>query len=80
MNYPNTKEGKATFVYDVINPLVQNEEHFDCARYQEEGGREYIVLYDFMGKPAAKINVTLDSIPALARDFCNQFLGILNKM
>lgn len=78
--YRSTEEGKRSFTDEVILPLVLNENHFENAIYVTNNMGEYIMLYRHGEKKAAyAINVTADSIEALARDFMRQFLKCIEK-
>jgi len=77
--YRSNEEGKRSFVDEVILPLVINENHFENAVYVTNDVGEYIMLYRYGEKNAAyAINVTADSIEALARDFMKQFLKCID--
>ena len=79
--YSNNAEGKATFVYDIISPLVENENHFKACRYVNENHNEWIELIPWgCREKVVKINVTADSLEAMIRDFCRQFIKIIEKM
>ena len=78
--YRNNEEGKRSFTDEVILPLVLNENHFANAIYVTNDMGEYIMLYRYGEKKAAyAINVTADSIEALARDFMRQFLRCIDR-
>lgn len=78
--YRSNEEGKRSFTDEVILPLVLNENHFENAVYVTNNMGEYIMLYRYGEKKAAyAINVTADSIEALARDFMRQFLKCIEK-
>ena len=78
--YRSTEEGKRGFTDEVILPLVLNENHFENAIYVTNDMGEYIMLYRYGEKKAAyAIDVTADSIEALARDFMRQFLKCIEK-
>ena len=78
--YTNTIEGKRKFVENIIAPLVQNENHFKDCKYVQEGYEEWIELtsWSTLDKPI-KINVTADSLEALIRDFCRNFLKFIEE-
>lgn len=80
--YSNTKEGKAEFIAEVIEPFVQTEGHFIRAEYvtsvPELGEGEWIKLTTPEGKNLF-ININLDSIQAVARDFVRQYLSCIAK-
>ena len=68
--YRSNEEGKRSFTDEVILPLVLNENHFENAIYVTNDMGEYIMLYRHGEKKAAyAINVTANSIEALARDY-----------
>lgn len=78
--YRSNEEGKRSFTDEVILPLVLNENHFENAIYVTNDMGEYIMLYRYGEKKAAyAIDVTADSIEALARDFMKQFLKCIEK-
>lgn len=78
--YRSNEEGKRSFTDEVILPLVLNENHFENAIYVTNNMSEYIMLYRYGEQKAAyAINVTADSIEALARDFMRQFLTCIEK-
>lgn len=78
--YRNNEEGKRSFTDEVILPLVLNENHFENAVYVMNNMGEYIMLYRYGEQKAAyAINVTADSIEALARDFMKQFLKCIEQ-
>lgn len=78
--YRSNEEGKRSFTDEVILPLALNENHFANAIYVTNDMGEYIMLYRYGEKKAAyAINVTADSIEALARDFMRQFLKYIEK-
>lgn len=78
--YRSNEEGKRSFTDEVILPLVLNENHFENAIYVTNNMGEYIMLYRYGEKKAAyAIDVTADSVEALARDFMKQFLKCIEK-
>lgn len=78
--YRSNEDGKRSFTDEVIRPLVLNEGHFAEATYVSNDCGEYILLYRHNEQRSAyAINVTADSIEALTRDFCSQFLNCIEK-
>ena len=81
-HYPNTKAGKAAFIADIIDPFVQTEEHFIKAEYVTSvpslGEGEWIKLTT-PNKKEVFININLDSIQAVARDFVRQYFDCITK-
>ena len=80
--YANNSAGKAEFIADIIDPFVQTEGHFIKAEYvtnvPELGEGEWIKLTTPGGKNLF-INISLDSVQAVARDFVRQYLGCIAK-
>ncbi len=77
--YSNNEEGKKTFVEEVINTLVVNESHFVKASYEKNTAGEYIKLNSLNDK-ILYIDITADSIEAVVRDFCKNFLKAVEKI
>lgn len=77
--YRSNEEGKRAFTDEVLAPLVLSEGHFIAPIYVANDNGEYIMLYRHNEKEAAyAIDVTADSIEALARDFMKKFLNFID--
>ena len=78
--YRSNEEGKMAFVDEVLNSLAVNEGHFAEAIYVANDNGEYIMLYRHgETKAAYAIDVTADSIEALARDFVKQLFKCVEQ-
>lgn len=78
--YRSNEEGKRAFTDEVLAPLTINEGHFAEARYVTNDSGEYIMLYRHNEWRAAyAIDITADSIEALARDFIRRLLKCIEK-
>lgn len=78
--YMDNIQGKAEFVEEVLNPLVINEGHFRGCKYVDFVYDEYIELLSWGDTPNPRINITANSIEAVARDFCKYFIEIINNL
>lgn len=78
--YRSNEEGKRKFTDEVLSQIVVNEGRFTEAIYTTNDNGEYIMLYRHNeSKAAYAINVTADSIEAMARDFMKQLLKCVEQ-
>ena len=79
--YSNDIQGKKEFTENILIPFVENENHFKTCRYVCENHNEWIELVPWSCREKIiKINVTADSLEAMIRDFCRQFIKIIEEM
>ena len=78
--YSNNTQGKQEFVENILTPLVENENHFKTCRYINTDTSEMIEIIPWSKQEGSiLIDVTADSVSALARDFCKHFTNIINQ-